>query len=354
MKKTTIRDIAKIAGVSPRTVTRAFTDGSSIKQEKREQILNLCREYDYKPNIIASRLFGRTLRFGVCVETDEHISVFVNEIMRGFMSAKKELLDYKVVTDIEIVKRNNFAEIKECIEMFKSRLYDGIIINISPNDETEKILNETGIKIVCVNNILYGVNALFTILNDCVMTGKMACEMLRLGMGLSAGKAIAVSGRNNIALFTGDTNLYLHKTLKESFLSEAEKKGLNIRAVYDTKDTADLAGKYTEEMLKDNDINGIYISSANSVPIIEKIISAGKAGEIKIVASDIFPKMSEYIRNSTVTASIFQNPYKQAESAVMNLYYHLTDKRNIPKTVKIIPQIVMSSNIEAYENPEEK
>ena len=348
MKKITIREIAKIAGVSPRTVTRAFQDDSSIKNEKRRKILDLCREYDYKPNIIASRLFGGTIRFGVCVEN--LVSGFTNELARGFMSAKEELLDYKAEIDIEILEQKSESEMNEerlgLIEIYKKRKYDGIIIFIlrNRNDKITRALNESGMKIVCVNDIYYGVNSLFTVLNNCVLAGKMAFEILSLGM--------LGSERRNIAVFTGDTNLYVHKTLKDSFIFEAETKGVN-STVYDTKDTVELAAKYTDEIIERNDIGGIYISSANSVPVIEKIIASGKAGDIKIVASDIFPELNEYIRNGIIMATIFQNPYRQAKMAVMNLYYYIAEKRKIPEVFKITPQIVMRSNLEAYEAAEE-
>ena len=346
MKKTTIREIAKMAGVSPRSVTRAFQEDSSIKQEKREKILELCREYGYKPNMIAARLFGKTLRFGICVESAENISVFKNEIIRGFKSAKEELLDYKVEIDIIVLECENNEELKKQINIFKEQEYDGIIINIlKPHSETIQTLNESGIKIVCVNHIYYGVNSLFEVLNNCALSGKMAFEMLSFAMSGFKTK--------NIALFTGDNDLYSHKILKESFVSEAEKKGFNICAVYDTKDTVELAEQYAVEMLKRNDIDGIYISSANSVPIVEKIISAGKTEKIKIVASDVFPKLSEYIRKGIVLATVFQNPYRQAKLAVMNLYAHITENLEIPEVITVTPQIVINSNLEIYEMSEE-
>ena len=346
-KRITIREIAQIAGVSRITVTRALQDNSSIKPEKREKILEICREYDYKPNMIATRLFGKTIRFCVCIENI--VNDFTNELLRGFHSAKEELSDYKVEIDIEILEHNNGDNIDakriDLIKRIKEQGYDGIIINMLRSDEAVKFLNTSGIKAVFVNNLHDGANSVFTVLNNCVLAGKMAFEILSLGM--------SEKERKNIAVFTGDTDLYLHKALKNSFISEANHKGFHVCAVYDTKDSVGLAEKYADEMLESRNIDGIYISSANSIPVIEKIIMAGKSKEIKIVTSDIFPKLSDYIRNGVVLATIFQNPYRQAKLAVMNLYYHITENRKISEIVTIIPQIVMSSNLEVYEISDE-
>ena len=49
-------DVAALAGVSQSAVSRAFTPGSSIAQEKRDRILEAARKLNYVPNSIASSL----------------------------------------------------------------------------------------------------------------------------------------------------------------------------------------------------------------------------------------------------------------------------------------------------------
>jgi len=347
MKRMTIREIARIAGVSRITVTRALQDNSSIKPETREKILELCREYDYRPNMIATRLFGKTIRFCICGEN--LVSGFTTEILRGFQSAKEELFDFKVEIDIEILENNDSGDIDaqrtDLVKKVIEQKYDGIIICMSLSKEDIAVINASGIKTVCVNDIIYGINSVFEVLNNCVLAGRMAFEILSLGMGGNR--------KGNIAVFTGDTDLYKHKILKESFISEVTGMGFNVCAAYDTKDSVKLAEKYADEMLAGGDISGIYISSANSIPVIDRIIASGKAGDIKIVASDVFPELSEYIKNGTVLATIFQNPYRQARLAVMNLYYHIAENREIPEILTITPQIVMKSNLDVYEMTDE-
>ncbi len=74
-----IAELARIAGVSPGTVSRALTDTGLISQKTRERIKALAREHDFRPNIMARNLrIKRAGAIGVVIplghETGQHIS----------------------------------------------------------------------------------------------------------------------------------------------------------------------------------------------------------------------------------------------------------------------------------------
>jgi len=51
-----ITELAKLAGVSAGTVSRALADSPLISQKTREAIQRLAREHDFRPNIMARNL----------------------------------------------------------------------------------------------------------------------------------------------------------------------------------------------------------------------------------------------------------------------------------------------------------
>jgi DNA-binding LacI/PurR family transcriptional regulator len=74
-----ISDLAKIAGVSPGTVSRALSDAGLISEKTRERIKALAREHDFRPNVMARNLrIQKTGAIGVVIplghETGQHIS----------------------------------------------------------------------------------------------------------------------------------------------------------------------------------------------------------------------------------------------------------------------------------------
>ena len=74
-----ITDLARLAGVSPGTVSRALADSSLIAKKTRERIQELAREHDFRPNVMARNLrIKRAGAIGVLIplghETGQHIS----------------------------------------------------------------------------------------------------------------------------------------------------------------------------------------------------------------------------------------------------------------------------------------
>jgi DNA-binding LacI/PurR family transcriptional regulator len=61
-KRITSKELAKLAGVSSATISRAFSPAGRINRSTRERILSIAREHDYQPNAIAQSLNSRRSR----------------------------------------------------------------------------------------------------------------------------------------------------------------------------------------------------------------------------------------------------------------------------------------------------
>ena len=74
-----ISDLARIAGVSAGTVSRALTESELVNAKTRERIKALAREHDFRPNVMARNLrIQKTGAIGVVIplghDTGQHIS----------------------------------------------------------------------------------------------------------------------------------------------------------------------------------------------------------------------------------------------------------------------------------------
>lgn len=52
MQHVTIKDIARLSGVSVATVSRALNDASEISEDTRDRVLRICREQGYRTNLL--------------------------------------------------------------------------------------------------------------------------------------------------------------------------------------------------------------------------------------------------------------------------------------------------------------
>ena len=62
MKNVTIKDVAKAAGVSYSTVSRALTGSPEISEETRSRILQLCKDMNYTANTVARAMVMKTTK----------------------------------------------------------------------------------------------------------------------------------------------------------------------------------------------------------------------------------------------------------------------------------------------------
>ena len=57
---TSIRDVAKLAGVSPSTVSRVMNGTARVDDEKRQKVERAISETGFKPNEVARSLYKRS------------------------------------------------------------------------------------------------------------------------------------------------------------------------------------------------------------------------------------------------------------------------------------------------------
>lgn len=88
--RVTIRDVARLAEVSPATVSKVLNDGQYVSESARERVLAAIDMLDYRPNAVARSLKSRrTLTIGLI--TDDLEGVFTASMMRGVEQATNEL-----------------------------------------------------------------------------------------------------------------------------------------------------------------------------------------------------------------------------------------------------------------------
>ena len=67
MKNVTIKDVAKAAGVSYSTVSRALSGSPEISADTRERILQVCKEMNYTANTVARAMVMKSTKLsGSC------------------------------------------------------------------------------------------------------------------------------------------------------------------------------------------------------------------------------------------------------------------------------------------------
>lgn len=335
-KTATIYDVAEMVGTSPRSVTRAFQQDSGISEKTRQKILAAAEEIGYRPNKAAGRMRGKSVRIACLIECA--VDVFVDEVIRGMKIAADALRDFK--TEVLIRPCETMESFQDALDEITALPVDGVVVMSTKIPEKYlQLLKKHRIPVIYIVLEPACIDQEYRVQSDTLMKWKMAGSMLSL----------TCTDMGKLAIFAGRLEQnYLQEYLGgfRETLTHAAQRTVD---VYETEDIADAAQKFALDIIQSGkQYDGIFFASANSVPAIE--VFRKHRYNAKIIASDVFPMMSEYIRDDTVAATIYQNPEKQARLAVMQMYQHLVQHDAMLKTVKIRPQLVLAGNLEAYEH----
>ena len=229
MRHVTIKDIARIAGVSTSTVSRALSGSKELSEATRERIVKICNEQGYRVNALARSLIrSRTNVIGLIVP--EVTNPFYAEISLGIETHARQL-------GYNVMLCNSQQDTKTTEELFgflTSHQVDGIILANSHSDAprwiqqfaphlptvllgTPASLSGDEVNSVCVDNLA---------------GGRLAAEYL-----LSLGhRSIAYLGHRSGSL--------THQLRLRGFMEVLGKEGLTLTVIENTADSSSIGAGY--------------------------------------------------------------------------------------------------------------
>ena len=345
-ERVTIYTIAEKLKISSTPVYRALNNKPRISEETKIKVLQLAEELGLKPNALAKTLHRKRIRIAVFVASSFYD--FDRYIIKGAQEMEKELHDYGVIVDYFRLSNTTRQKTTDSIEEFRkilghiaSQNYDGVLVDGFEEEKAYKPLEEKNIPIMLVVTDVKSVRRKFCVQYDGHTAGRIAAELLYWNVGK----------KGKVALASGFDDNQIHKQIERGFLEYTADMSLNVAAVLYNKDSNDIAYKNTNKLLKNHlDLKGIYINSFASSGVIRSVVKNGKAGRISLITSDINDEIRECLKNGTVSASIFQDQYRQGRYGLRYLYDYITSNQKIDDVTYIYPQIIMRSNMALYKD----
>jgi len=196
-KSVTIKEVAKLAGVSTTTVSYVINKSRFVSEQTRAKVLKAIEELDYRPNIVARSLRERktgTVGLIIC----DLRNPFFSEVLQGietYLGKKKYSL---IVTNTDY---DNDKE-RESIDMFYSKQVDGVIV--VPGENTNKhvkFLTERNIPVVLLDRKLQNLNVDVVLVNNIEGSKQLTEHLMSLGhkrIGVIAGPLNSTTGKERL------------------------------------------------------------------------------------------------------------------------------------------------------------
>jgi LacI family transcriptional regulator len=341
-KSVGIKEIAAALKISIGTVDRALHARAGVNAKTRSRVLQMAEKLNYRPNI-AARNLKLNQRLRIAVYLPQQIASFFTQLRAGVSAGAETARGLNVELEFR-----RFLSLKdgdaELLQIEQQRKYDGIII--APADPARidpviRRMTQQGTAIVCVASDAPRSDRLAGITIDATVSGGIAAELL--------GRTLREKA--TVAILTGQLGTQDHAEKLRGFAATLATFAphLSLLPVVETHERREEAYRATLSLLDRKPYpRGIYISTANSLPVLRALQERKVLDRIAIVTTDLFPELVPYIASGGVLATLYQRPFTQGKTAIETLLQYLVDGIRPEPVTRLAPHIILRSNLPLF------
>lgn len=206
----TSSDVAKLAGVSPASVTRVFNPDweMNIRPDIRERVIAAAKELNYTPNAFARMLAGRKTNL-IAIVLGHSTGPYYSQILLRFVYKLQQC--GKQVLPFSMGGGMSYRELFEQIKPFR---VDAIILTSAASGVAYEP-NETDIPVILLEQVLNGLSV-HSVCSNTFAGGKMVAEML------------VENGHRKIAFISGNGAANQDFDREYGFVSAMNNYGLKV------------------------------------------------------------------------------------------------------------------------------
>jgi len=206
---TTSWTVAREAGVSQSTVSRALRGDPRVREDTRRRVDEAARRLDYIPNSLASSLASRSTRT-VAVVVADLTNPFFPTLLTP-ISDELQLMGYRVVLFAE---RTDLPTGQEALTRLLDRSIDGVLVTTATlGSPFGALFQQRGLPMVLLNRYIDGLDV------DRVVSDNR-------GAGLVGGRFLLELGHERIGLIRGPANTSTSRDRMAGFIDALETHGV--------------------------------------------------------------------------------------------------------------------------------
>jgi LacI family transcriptional regulator len=337
-----IKEIARALGTSIGTVDRALHARPGVSLKTRDRVLKMAEKLKYRPNVAARNLkLNHRLHIGIFLP--EQIASFFDRMRDGIRAAADAGGGIGVDLVFHSYPRLGEGE-SDAIKKAKWQQFDGIILapgNPAGLGAIFAKLEEQKKPVIFVSTDAPRTPRLASIAVDATISGGIAADLL--------GRVI--SSPALVATITGDLRIQDHAEKLRGFAASLATLSphLSLLPAIESHELPSDAYRATMELLKKHpDLGGLYINTANSLPVLRALEKSGHLGKVQVITTDLFPELVPLIEDGKVLASLYQRPFAQGKAAFEMLIRFLTTRVAPKQITRLAPHIVLRSNLSLF------
>jgi LacI family transcriptional regulator len=345
-KNIRIMDIAVKAGVSIGTVDRVIHNRGEVSEETRGKILEIIREFDYRPNILASSLASKKIiTFASLIPWAPDSAAFWAKPQEGIDKAINQLQQYGVRLKQFYFKMEDPETFTKEAEKIFELLPDGILLAPWAKRESLKFtqeLDQRAIPYVFIDSYLKEANPISFIVQDSVQSGYLAAKLIDYGITL----------KSNILLIhiTKDLQNSDHLLRREKgfldYFETVKNKAHQVVKIEVPNNEIEIANHLNAIILEMNSIDAVFVTNSKVHQV------AGFFDQFtdrpKIIGYDLIPKNIDLLLHNKIDFLLNQKPEFQGYVATNLLFDQIVRKEKVKNANYTSIDIITKENIEYY------
>ncbi len=305
----TIREIAKLAGVSRGTVDRVLNKRGAVNPETEKRVLEIAKALKYSPNLAGKTLAVRKkmLKFGYILFGSTASNPFFQDVVLGIESRATELSEFGVSVEIRYDSIDNPEQQAKHIDELIALGIDGLAItpiNHPLVKDRLKSLSDAGFPIVTSNSDIPDCGRIAYVGSDYKKSGETAAGLMNL---ITAGKA-------KIGIIIGSPLVLCHCERVTGFTEYAHKHFPDLLVIDKAVNHDDDIDSYTatKDMLQNHpEIDALFLAAAGVTGACRAVQDMGLNGKLAIVSYDATPSTCHLLQQRVISATIAQQPIIQ-------------------------------------------
>ena len=335
----TIKDVAKLAGVSPSTVSRTCTNHPSISKQTKAKVRKAMQELGYEPNFQASNLASKNSRTIGIILPDSESEVYQNSFYLEAIRGIGQFCNQKQYMNTLITGSSEKEVLQVIKTMLNSGRVDGFIVLYSKkDDEVLEYLYDNGITYVLVGKASINPNQVIYIDNDNIQAAKEATDyLIQLGH-----EKIAFLGTDNSSMFIQDRKNGYMMSLMDHNIPVHPEYFLEQEFLQDDATNAS-SDKLRNLLLSDNAPTAILVSDDILAVALEKVlIELGIRVPEMLSIISFNNSLFAQLTNPPLT-SVDINSYQLGIEAASQIINHI-ENPNLLATKIIVPHRIIERN----------
>lgn len=337
----TIKEIARMCGVSRGTVDRVINRRGRVKPETEARILRAIESAGYTKNIVGRALTVKRTAPVIGAVLCSEGNPFFDDVLRGFDRARAELGDYGATLEMRAMRGHDVQRQLELIDALAPSLSALVLqpLNDARVEARIRSLKERGIPTVTVNSDIENSCRCCYVGSDYEAGGRTAAGLMRLVTG----------GRARLGVLEGVETLMGHALRLRGFERRLSDCAPQVRIVAReaARDDPRRAYALTRRMLQTHaDLDALFVVAACVDEVCRAVIDAGREEGMRVVAYDDVPATRAMMRRGLVRAVVCQQPVEQGYRAVREaLEMILSGEMPQDKRVIMENQIKITENL---------